>query len=453
MTTIKKPTALILGCIFLLQSCEDFVTISPPTKELSSEGVFTNDATATSAVVALYAYAWDFGYDVAFRTGLSSDELINLSDDVNQQQFFENDLSPDNFYIDVTWADFYQVILHANSILEGLEKSSGVSVSKKNQLEGEARFMRAFIFFQLYNLFGEVPLVTTSDYQKNATSSRSSAEDIKSLIIEDLKESEKLLSDDYVTVERVRVNRSAANALLARVYLYFNQWNLAEEEANKVINNSALYTLNTDLNSIYSLNNSEAILQFYPAQDFINTYEGFYFVPYIIGEFHPVSNTVLSPELINSFEPEDLRLLNWIGQYQLEGETYYFSFKAKIFTDENKYEYPTILRLSEQYLIRAEAKVHSENLAGALEDINVIRERAGLTKIIAGDQATILAAIEKERRVELFAEGHRWFDLKRTNRINDILGVKKSWVETDALYPIPEYELLNNPFLTQNAGY
>ena len=113
------------------------------------------------------------------------------------------------------------------------------------------------------------------------------------------------------------------------------------------------------------------------------------------------------------------------------------------------------LGLGEQYLIRAEARAQQDNVSGAQEDLNIIRNRAGLLKTTSSDKVSILLAIEQERSKELFAEwGHRWFDLKRTRRTNVILGaIKSSWKSTDLVYPIPLVEITNNPFLTQNPGY
>jgi hypothetical protein len=117
-----------------------------------------------------------------------------------------------------------------------------------------------------------------------------------------------------------------------------------------------------------------------------------------------------------------------------------------------------MLRLGEQYLIRAEARAHSNDINGATADINMIRARAGLSAISPADQASLLIAIEKERRVELFTEsGHRWFDLKRTNRADAILAPIKGndWQSTDQLFPIPASEFLLDPGLRghQNPGY
>ena len=114
-----------------------------------------------------------------------------------------------------------------------------------------------------------------------------------------------------------------------------------------------------------------------------------------------------------------------------------------------------VLRLAEQYLIRAEAKARQNNLAGAAEDLNMIRNRAGLANSAAADQESLLLAIAQERRVEPFTEnGTRWLDLIRSGKATEVLGaLKTNWTANDTLYPIPLNELQKNTHLNQNAGY
>jgi hypothetical protein len=115
-----------------------------------------------------------------------------------------------------------------------------------------------------------------------------------------------------------------------------------------------------------------------------------------------------------------------------------------------------VLRLAEQYLIRAEARAEQNELTGAASDLNIIRMRAGLNPTTATSQADILTAIQHERRVELFTEwGHRWFDLRRWGTAVPLLSSEKpnSVTEDDLLYPVPQSEISVNSNLTQNPGY
>jgi hypothetical protein len=160
---------------------------------------------------------------------------------------------------------------------------------------------------------------------------------------------------------------------------------------------------------------------------------------------------------VNAFESGDRRFTSWVGVDNYQGTTYYYLSKYKNSTTNTTAtgEYCTYMRLAEQYLIRAEAMAQQNNLSGAIADINVIRNRAGLPNTKAATQADILLAVEQERRIELFAEyGHRWNDLRRTGRADAVLGASKTgWTKDAALYPIPKTEIINNKNLTQNPGY
>jgi hypothetical protein len=182
---------------------------------------------------------------------------------------------------------------------------------------------------------------------------------------------------------------------------------------------------------------------------------------FVLPELQDLSYPVyLSSAIVNSFESQDKRKTEWVGTVTYDGTTYCFPNKYKIAqgVDAPSTEYSTIFRLAEQYLIRAEARTHLGDFAGAQEDLNMIRHRAGLPNTSASDEASLLAAIEQERKVELFTEyGHRWFDLKRTNKADTVLSAIKgaTWQSTDQLYPIPAREMAKSPSLQghQNPGY
>lgn len=251
----------------------------------------------------------------------------------------------------------------------------------------------------------------------------------------------------------MRPNKWAATALLARVYLYNKDWANAQAQSNAVIS-ANIYTPLPSLDNAFLANNTEAIWQLKPVNLSYNTYEGLLIPPSLTTlPSYPLSNS-----LIQSFEAGDNRLTSWTGIAVVAGNNYYFPYKYKIRDGSTQTEYYTVLRLSEQYLIRAEAEANGagNGINAALIDLNVIRNRAGLANYGGlTDQTSVLAAIAHERQVELFAEwGHRFFDLKRTGKINSVLGIAKlNWQPNAALWPIPITQINANNSLTQNPGY
>ena len=444
--------------IIFLTSCKKLLEVEPPKNQLVTSTVFADSLDATSAVVGIYVNIMrglsspNFGNGaITVNTGFSSDEIYPVGGTANENELYANAITPNNGLID--WSFAYKIIYQATACIEGLFESKGLSLKLRNQLTGECKFMRALFYFNLINLYGDVPLVVSTNYQVNASIPRTSINIIYDQIMTDLIDAQNLLSPDYITQGRVRPNKSSATALLARVYLYQRQWNNAEILATQVIS-SASYTLEPNLNIVFLPNSKEILFQMIPLQPGFETAEGFKFIP---ASATVIPKSVITNFLLTSFESGDSRKLNWLKTNTVNGQVYYYPYKYKLGRDGNTIplEYYTVLRLAEQYLIRAEARAQQNNLIGALSDLNVIRARAGLPNISANDQASVLTLIQHERQTELFCEwGHRWFDLKRTGTINTILGAEKpGWQQTDALYPIPQAELLANPFLIQNAGY
>jgi starch-binding outer membrane protein, SusD/RagB family len=460
---IKKLYCLItfLSWSFLIAivSCKKFVEIDPPRTDLIKSTVFTSDATANAAVLDIFygmmrsGFASGASRSISLLASYSSDEQIEYSVGGNfTTEYYKNSLTPKNDANNSSWNTLYSWIYKANAILEGLESSSGITEKLKKQLEGEAKFIRAFCHFYLVNLWGDVPLVLTTNYQLNSTAGRTPAVRVNEQIINDLKDARELLVDDYSysNNERTRPNKWTATALLARVYLYTEDWINAENESTGIIDNSSTYSIVPALTEVFYRNSPEAIWQFQSspsANNFPNDILTFYAFS------APPTWGSLRPELVNDFESGDLRKTNWIKSIDGGGNTYFFAAKYQSFTPLK--EYSTIFRLAEQYLIRAEARAQQNNITAAQADINFIRNRANLGNTTANDKASLLTAIEKERRFELFTEwGHRWLDLKRWNKADAVLQSLKApdWQPNDVFYPIPEYQVLNSP-VDQNPGY
>jgi hypothetical protein len=236
----------------------------------------------------------------------------------------------------------------------------------------------------------------------------------------------------------------------------------AEVQATLVINNNTLFLLNT-LDQAFSVYNSEAIWQIQYVNSSYNT-EGYHFI--LTEEPSYDRPTYISDFLLNSFEPSDKRKTEWINNYNDGTTTYYYPFKYRQQTDPNNSEYLMVLRLAEQYLIRAEARTKQNKISNAITDLDKIRARAELPLLAITDpgiaQSALLDTIFHERQVELFTEwGHRWFDLKRSGKIDavmtNVLAVKRlgfTWNSNWQLYPLEQGEINLNPNLApNNPGY
>lgn len=451
---------LVLILLFSVVSCKKFIAIDPPVSEIVRETVFADDKTATSAIVGIYSEMMStqafVGFDIGYYCAMSADELKLLFTNTDDNQFEMNSLIPsNNNLMGSFWQPGYSYIWYANSVLEGLSNSTGVSPGVKTQLSAEAKFIRAFCHFYLTNLFGSIPYITSSDYRVNALAAKIPQAEVYDKIIQDLTEAQNDLSDDYISSGRVRPNRGAVTALLSRLYLYKEDWTNAEAEATKIINDSR-YQLETDLNKVFLSTSSEAIWQLMPVSPGSNTFEQLYITSGSNG------GLTLTDPLINSFEVSDNRYDDWIRSWTNSTGTittiYPFKYKVENL-NQPVTEYNMVFRLAEQYLIRAEARAMLNKLTGvnsAESDINIVRNRAGLNNTTATTQTELLEAMLRERRVELFTEwGHRWFDLKRMNKADAVLGpIKSGWQPTDIFYPIPQTELdRNKNLLPQNAGY
>ncbi|WP_436488374.1 RagB/SusD family nutrient uptake outer membrane protein [Chitinophaga sp. ARDCPP14] len=466
---MKRIHIFLIGVLlFSSSSCSKYVDTPLPKNELVSGLVFTDDKTATAAVTGLYGTMYSFNYQFAnvlinYLTAMQADDMAYFSSFANYDVFKENRLLPSSQYVQSMFADLYSYIYQTNACVEGLSTATALTPSVKSQLMGESLFMRAFCYFYLVNMYGDVPLITGTDYKANGVKPRAPRADVYNAIITDLKAAVELMGDDYPTGQHIRPDKSVANALLARVYLYNQNWALAETTASLVIGNGH-YSLVTDLNKVFLANSDEAIWQLQPLNVLggRNTWEGFTSTPAInptTGAFGTAVFRLDTTNLIKKYEPNDLRLTKWIASNKTTaGVTVYFPYKYKVRTSTSGItEYSMVMRLAEQYLIRAEARIQQGKLDDGRADLDAIRQRAGLPGLSASlTQPALLLAVEQERKVELFAEwGHRWFDLKRTKRSDAVLGPIKgaNWQSTDTLYPIPSDAIRTNVNLTQNEGY
>ncbi|MGO4770383.1 RagB/SusD family nutrient uptake outer membrane protein [Flavobacterium sp. W22_SRS_FK3] len=438
---------LLLG----LTGCDEMLEVEIPKQQMESENIYVSEVTAEATINGIYqsmVTGLSFVSNIHALPGETSDELIlrsQLTDVYTTNEIIETDGS-----VSAMWTDFYKTIYNANKAIEGLKASTTLSPDKKKHWIAEAKFVRAYCYFYMTNFWGDVPLIITTDVDKTALAPRNTQTEIYTQILLDLTEASNDLPINYSNYGnlRIRATKWAAEALLARVNLYLGKWTEAAAHASSVIGENGTYKIITGLtanNSPFIADNTESILQI-PYFNTAYSYEG--------GALFSSGGKYILRKGATLFETGDARKTNWTDP--VTGTTFLAPRKYKNAFVATPVERSTVLRLAELYLIRAEARVKLNDITGAQQDINVIRNRALLDNTTLTDPNQLLDLIALERERELFTEfGHRWFDLKRTGKADEVLGAitGKIWAGTDKLYPIPDSARRSNPFLTQNLGY
>lgn len=399
-------------------------------------------------------------------TGTDKGKLDNLT-------FNSSDIS----FSDV-WKGRYQAIGRANTALFYLEQFT-INETDKKRFIGEVKFLRALFYFDLVRCFGGVPIVTNkidindSELINSVVYVRKTKEEAYTQIEVDLLDViDKLpLKNSYAPNDLGRASRGAAQTLLAKAYLYQEKWQQAYDMSGEVIT-SGQYDLLPDYANVWreiGENKSESIYEVQATLnkglvDYTNV-QGPRGTPDLGWGFNTPSLS-----LVNSYEIGDIRknatILNvpsvlWDGFVAPTTWTNprynYKAYQSSVAEswDGNKGQTAKnlrILKYSDVLLIRAEAGFHAGMTSDAIEKINFIRERAGLTPVTS----VTLSSILKERRAEMAMEHDRWFDIVRTGQGKSAMAAdgKTFIVGTHELFPIPQDQIIKSGGrLTQNPGY
>ncbi|AEV97759.1 hypothetical protein A4D02_16055 [Niastella koreensis] len=451
--------------VFCLIGCKKFVQVGDPIDQVASSEAFSTDANAATAIRGIYSKMTS-AIGLGFAGGLqalmdaSADGLkIQASTNI-YWEFYTNAITSANDNNKTLWNYFYYAIYSANAAIENINASTGMTDAGKRLYTAEARFLRALNYFYLVNTWGDVPLTTSSNYDYNNHLFRTARADVYELIKSDLLYAQANLGPAYQGAYRIRANSYAATALLAKVYLYLQEWDNAAQQATLVLNNTTDYALETDLTKTFLITSKEAILRIEQPGNNAYAGDGPFFTPTAATTVPPYT---ITDTLYKTFETGDKRKTSWVRTATITtggvATTYYSPYKYRVITGTGTpLESHMVLRLGEMYLIRAEARAQGKQLTDAITDLDKVRSRAGLPLIATTNpgisQDNLLAAIAHERWVELFSEnGDRWLDLKRTDKANSTLQYKPNW-QTDAqLFPIPSLDIQYNKNLEQNHGY
>lgn len=446
----------ILWLLILLSACKNLTELPVPTGINSTEEMFSSDVKATGVLTGVYlsmnAKCFIQGDEsISVMGGLLADEFELLTNNNDHyQSAYTNELT--SGYMPA-WGELYRYIFTANGVLEGLKKATALTMGVRRQLTGEAYFLRAFCYFYLVMMFGDVPLIRTTDAQENSNASRTPATIVYGQILADLDSARQLLRADYpdgatvnTTTDRVRPVRWVAIALQARVYLSLRQFREAIDAADTVIAQIGLYGL-TSPEEVFLKNSREAIWQLRP-ENINYSLDGATFM-----KDKPVR---ISKYLLKLLDKNDKRRTSWLYK---DGDSYYPCKYRHNDPGKDTLEYQMMFRLGELFLIRAEASLGLGDITNGVDNLNIIRRRAGLPVIQEVSATDLRDAIRSERQRELFAEwGHRWFDLARYGIIDDVMDKVSAekggyWKHWKALFPLPIYDLSTDDKLKQNEGY
>ena len=448
-----SPFGLLLGSLLLgLTSCnENFLTVSPQTYQSASNFYQTN-AQFTQAVNGVYGslqgmYTGQLWALAEMRSDNSSYQY-NTGDRSGQtlEQIDEFQEINNNPYVSGFFNGSYSGIARCNIILARLNKATGIDATATAQITGEASFLRSLLYFNLIRLMGDVPFVfdeITSTNEAFAIAKPVPAANFYPKIIADAQTAIASLPESYTAnTNKGRVTKSTARTLLAEVFMTQKNWTGAAEQLKAVIQ-SGKYRLNTNYADNFDIakeNGPESIFEIQyiegpnsESSNFIYTFAPWNSgtkVAYLgVASGAAAGWNVPTQDLLDSYEAGDLRKTASIGVDFTDPATGKVVPYVKKYQSVHAIRYQTannfpVYRYADVLLMLAESLNESGTTADAFAYLNQVRKRAGLadkTPVQLASQDAFREAVARERQVELAFEDHRWFDLLRTGKVNDVM--------------------------------
>ncbi len=440
-------TLWLLALAVFLGACDDFLD-KPPQTSVAAEEAISSPASARAAIIGAYAnLAAGYGQAYTVYPDLLADNLAHNGSFTDLGQLNNHTYLPDNGSVASLWRSLYQGINRANHVIDQVPRVNAPGFTDQKSILAEAKFIRALNYFHLVRYWGDVPLVVTpTRTAADVGVSRSPQAQVYQRIETDLEEA----TPDLPEAAPGRATQAAAKALRARVALHRQDYATAAALCGEIIE-SKRFSLVSSYRLLFETKNTvESVLelQYDPVS---SNGLAFWFLPTSLGGRNEVGPRGAGSTLESAYEPGDRRKDASIspGNLLLDGRTFPAGTGIKYYRGTRDDNVP-VIRYAEVLLTRAEALAQLGNREESLALVNQIRQRAGLDVLESMDHNSLLLAIERERRVELAMEGHRWFDLIRTGRAQAVLGIQDP---TKLLLPIPQQDLLVNPNLTQNEGY
>jgi tetratricopeptide (TPR) repeat protein len=438
---------VIFPFLFAFLSCESFLTLTPDNAVPDGNPTISSAGTLRAAIIGAYNELQGYSGNLTTLATASGDNAVANGSVSSYFQLNQHAVPTDHSIVVSTYRSIYRAVNITNTIIASVRAISDPQLSdaERNQILGEAYFLRALGYFDLVRGWGGVQVQTlpTDNLEVIKGIRRSSPEETYNQALADLVEAEKLLPDDAAT--RNRAQKSTAKALRARLYLYREQWDDAERYASEVIA-SDKYELVKPYKSFFTAPylSKESVFELTHSQNDKNGYWSTW-LPSALGGSHSLKPSDGIVEKLNN------PAIGGSRSALIDGTGY--TLHAALYNNTAGTGPLYVIRIAELYLIRAEARAKkaAPDLAGAVEDLNAVRERADVPRWEdLADRGKIIEAIEEENNVEFAFEAHRWFDLVRTKRAGEVLGVTNTnfW-----LYPIPQSDIFSDPDAEKNPGY
>jgi hypothetical protein len=443
----------LLHLMVLFSACHDQLHL-PPAQSVDQDIALSSDANVKAVLVGAYdkisQYSLYGGNIFLLAEMAAANKEIRWQGTYTQpREVFNKDIFTNNSFITDLWTEAYAAINTANNIIEAI---GVVNIEDQDQVKGEALFIRGAMFFELTRFFAQpftegdaasnlsIPLILTPTRGVDESSyvSRATVQEAYDQIVSDLTTAESLLP----AANGFFASKSAAAAMLSRVYLQMEKFADARDAAHRVINGSGKSLTPTYAEAFNNTQNSSEDLFAIQvsAQDGSNYMHLFYSIPEFGGRGGDV---VPLPAHLNQYEAGDQRRdLYYIGNEDV-----------RVGKWKQEYRNLPLIRLAEMYLTRAEGNFREGTAIGVnpVSDINMIRKRVKLPL-----KSTItLEEILKERKLELAHEGHSLHDVKRTRGsiVDNSSAEVYRFDDPRLVFPIPQREMDANPNLVQNEGY
>ncbi|MCX2480256.1 RagB/SusD family nutrient uptake outer membrane protein [Pedobacter sp. MC2016-15] len=434
-----------------LTSCKKFLEVEPRASISDDQTIF-DKTSAQTALNGVYSSLGSGGYyGTTFQSigYLSGDNIQWTGSQSQVQEFINHNVSSGNATISGAWIAIYQTISRANNVIARVPDVNDATFTQaqKNQIIGEAYFIRGLAYFDLARTWGGAPIITTPTQSPadNRGLGRRPVAEVYAQALSDLNAAEPLLPE---TTDRYRATRKTVYALKARYYLYNKDWAQAEAFATRLITDNN-YSLLKPYSAFFAGNargTQESVFEIFYSATETNAHRN-QWQPQENGGTRQWAPNDAFVALVNNPLVGGNR--NVLVARDIQGRWYGNLYYRSPATDPS-----FVIRIAELYLIRAEARAEqgsAAQLLAARADLDAVRSRAGLGVTPALTKAEVLLAIENERRIEFALEPHRWFDLVRTGRAAAVFNITDP---NKLILPVPQDQILIDPsLLPNNPGY